>query len=244
MGQIASATFQRRPPTTGSRANLCHPPRRTYTGTQGDIDFWLKKKNPESLGRHLYLKKAGKRSYYFAVDWVDPEHEWVQSRGDYSRLYGRVKGTSAEVVVQVWQELCRLLLPFHAFLDTYDQYNRRAHRVLRDGSISKSTGWYFERLPGFFAHNYFGNVYLRRWGTKVQHLPAACTAPDANGLFVSAPSGLDPEEPVSEAYSPDDLTIIQTLGPEWFHLPRQPDRVHAPSLEEFLKATPQLPAGG
>lgn len=215
------------------------PARRPFTGTQEDIDFWLMKTDPESLGRYLYLKKAGKQSYYLAVDWVDPAHEWVRSRGDYSNLYGRVKGTPAEVVVQVWQEFCRILKPFHAFLDTEDQYNRRAHKILRDGSISKTTGWYKERLPGFFAYNYFGNVYLRHWGERVNKLPHAYKESDVNGLFISAPSGLDLESNMPAVFSPADLEIIETLGSEWFHLPGQTDQIRAPTLEEFIAATPQ-----
>jgi hypothetical protein len=42
-----------------------------------------------------------------------------------------------------------------------------------------------------------------------------------------------------DVYSPDDLAIIQTLSPEWFHLPHKMDQSHAPSLEEFIQATPQ-----
>jgi hypothetical protein len=216
------------------------PARRKFSGSQNDVDFWLKKSNPDSLGRYLHLKKLGKQSFYLAVHWVDPEHEWVRTRGDFNELYGGLKGIPVELVVQLWRELCRVLLPFHAFLDTLDQYNRRAHKVLPDGSISKTRGWYSERLPGLFAHNYFGDVYLRQWGTRVRNLPAGLTTADANGLFVTAPSGLDLEGRMSEVYSPEDLAVIQVLGPEWFHLPGHADQVHAPSLDEFMAATPRL----
>jgi hypothetical protein len=149
----------------------------------------------------------------------------------------------AKAIVALWENLCRSLDPFHAFLDTDRNYHRRAHEVAADGRITgKNTGWYLRYLPGFFAYNYYGTAYLRRWDEAVKRLPATLMAPNANGLFVSAPSGLDLEGRMSEVYSPDDFTIIQTLGPEWFHLPDQPDRVHAPSPAEFLAATPQPPA--
>jgi hypothetical protein len=218
------------------------PARRKYTGTQEDIDFWLRKKSPDALGRWLHFKKMGKQSYYLVAHWVDPEHEWVRSRGDYSELYGRFRGMPSEEVVGVWQELCRLLLPFHAFLDTVDQYNRRAHRVLHDGSISKTRGWYFERLPGLFAHNFFGNVYEKNWGPKVvASLREEFVTHTDYGFFLRSPSGLDMSGERQGAYSPEDWAVIKTIGEGRFHLPdREDNSVQAPSLAEFRAATPHF----
>lgn len=208
------------------------PARRKYTGTQEDIDFWLKK-TPDALGRWLHIKKKGrKQSYSFVIDWVDPEHEWVRNRGDYSKLYGSLKGIPTEAVVQVWRELCRHLHPFHAFLDTFDQYKRRAQKV---------RGWYFERLPGLFAYNFFGKVYEKNWGPKVlASLPEEFVTRTENGFFLRAPSGLDMSGERQGAYSPEDWAIIKTIGEGRFHLPQQESKaVQAPSLTEFRAATPQ-----
>src|SRR5262249_55506181 len=92
---------------------------------------------------------------------------------------------------------------------------------------------------GFFHITTTAPVYLRRWGKRPETLPSHLVTPDADGIFLVAPSGLDIEDQMTEVYSPDDLAVIQTLGPEWFHLPGQLDRGYAPTLEEFLAATPQ-----
>jgi hypothetical protein len=215
------------------------PPRRRFTGTEQDVPFWFAKRG--RAGRWLqFQRQTHPHPYGMTVHWVDRNIEFYRTRGDYHNLYMWPAAEDAKAAVALWESLCRSLHPFHAFLDTDRNYNRRAHEVAPDGRITnKNTGWYLQRIPGLFAYNYFGTVYLRRWGAAVRNLPATLTTPDANGLFVAAPSGLDLEARMSEVYSPDDLAIIQALGPEWFHLPGQPDRVHAPTLEEFIAATPQ-----
>lgn len=215
------------------------PPRRVYSGGNDDIRFWMAKKE-EEWGRWLHIRhKSNPHRYHGVLQWMDLSREPMASRGDYHSFFMTATTINPERFVTFWRTVCVKLHPFHAFLDTKVNYNRRAHDVAVSGQVSKNTGWYLERLPGFFSHNYFGTVYLRRWREAVEHLPASIITPDANGLFVSAPSGLDLEGRMSDVYSPDDNAIIQTLGPEWFHLPDQPDRVHAPPLEEFLVATPQ-----
>jgi hypothetical protein len=220
------------------------PPRRPYSGGAEDVHFWLAKGEQE-WGRWLHFRHKSKDHVFEAVlDWVDSKSEPMKSRGDYHSMFMVVKTKRPERMVAFWQAACRSLHPFHAFLDTKANYNRRAHTVSVDGQVSKSSGWYTQRLPGFFAHNYFGSVYLRLWGDAARRLPASIFTPDANGLFVSAPSGLDLEGRTSEVYTADDLAVIQALGPEWFHLPDQPDQDHAPALEEFLAATPHPSASG
>jgi hypothetical protein len=219
------------------------PPRRPYTGDTPDVRFWMNKADKE-WGRWLFVRHKSKAHVYTGVtQWMDLDKEPMKSRGDYHSMYLTVKTKQPNRVIEFWRSACIGLQPFHAFLDTELNYNRRAHEVAPDGQVkNKNTGWYLQRIPGFFAYNYFGTVYLRRWGAKVENLPASLTAPDTNGLFVFAPSCLDLEGRRSDVYSPEDLAIIQTLGPEWFHLPDRPDRVHAPSLDEFLAATPPPPA--
>lgn len=215
------------------------PPRRRFTGNEQDVQFWFAKR--QGAGRWLHFQRqAHPHPYGMTVHWVDRNIEFYRTRGDFHELCMWPAAEDAKAVVALWESLCRNLHPFHAFLDTDRNYNRRAHEIAPDGRITnKNTGWYLHYLPGLFAYNYFGTVYLRRWGASVQNLSAALTAPDVNGLFVAAPSGLDLEGRMSEVYSPGDLAIIQTLGTEWFHLPDQTDRKHGPSLDEFAATTPQ-----
>ncbi len=214
------------------------PPRRPFAGDVSDVRFWMSKGEQE-WDRWLFLRHKSKdHSLQGVVNWVDRSREPMKSRGDYSSLYMTIKTKAPTQIVEFWRSACIALQPFHGFLDTLDRYYRRAHEVEDDGQINKLTGWYTQRLPGFFAHNYFGTVYLRRWGDAARKIPASFTTPDATGLFVTAPSGFDFVGRMNEVYTPDDLAVIQALGPEWFHLPDQPDRVHAPSLAEFLAATP------
>jgi hypothetical protein len=215
------------------------PPRRRYTSTEEDVQFWFAKR--EGAGPYLqFQRRTHPNPYGLILHWMDLAIEFYRIRGDYHYLYMWIAPDDAQLILGLWRNLCRSLHPFHALLDTRRDHDRRAYEVAPDGRVvNKPMGGYLQRIPGIFAYNYFGTVYLRKWGEAVKNLPASLITPDANGLFVSAPSGLDLEGRMSEVYSPDDLAIIQTLGPEWFHLPGQPDRVHAPSLEEFLAATPQ-----
>lgn len=218
------------------------PPRRNYTGDAHDVQFWTAKGEQE-WGRWLFCRrKANDHDYHAVIHWIDRTKEPMKSRGDYHSMYLTVKTTNPLRVMDFWRSACVELHSFHGFLDTGEQCNGRAHEVGDDGQIiRKLTGWYLQRLPGFFAYNYFGSVYLRRWGEELLgRLPAGCIDRVTNGMFIVAPSGLGVKGQSVEVYPPDDLAIIQTLGPEWFHLPTQPDQVHAPSLEEFLATTPHL----
>jgi hypothetical protein len=217
-----------------------NPPRRLYSGDSDDLRFWMHQAEG-AWGRWLFVRHKSKAHRYRGViDWMDLDNEPMKMRGDYHSIYFTIKTKQPKRIVEFWRSACRGLHPFHAFLDTERNYHRRAFEVTEDGLVTnKPTGGYLQRIPGFFAYNYFGTVYRQKWGAATKTLPSSLTAVDANGLFVSAPSGLDLEGCQTEVFSPEDLAIIRTLGSEWFHLPSQPDHVHAPSLEEFIAATPQ-----
>jgi hypothetical protein len=243
------------------------PPRRRYTGSEEDVILWLKKRHPQQWGGFLHFERRGKNQpYYLIVDWVNLAVGMIQQRGDYNELYGLIKWADVGTAIRLWQGLCEVLRPFHAFLDTEFQYIRKAHRFLRNGLIDKTTGWYRKRLPGLFAYNFFGNVYVQKWGRRVlEALPPEWITFTPEGFYLYAPSGLDlqaPElisyngrgycfwsRPISVdpswlqpyEYSPEDRAIIRLLGEEWFHLPDRPDRDCAPTLEEFRAATPPPP---
>lgn len=215
------------------------PPKRLFKGGEAEVKFWFAKKR--GMGRRIFAERTGQLPVYsLTANWVDRGLELARVRGDYHSLQMSitVDDSSADDALSLWRDLCKGLAPHHAFLDTEDAYNLRAHHVTADGHITKSTGWYLQRLPGFFAHNYFGKVYLRRWGPAVERLPTSYIAPNGRGLFIDAPSRLDLTGQRNVVYSPDDIAIIQAIGHEWFRLPGRVDHSIAPSPEEFLAATP------
>lgn len=220
------------------------PPKRLFKGGETDAKFWFAKKR--GMGRRLFAERTGQLPVFsLTAHWVDRGIELARVRGDYHSLQMSitVDERSADTALSLWRDLCEGLDPHHAFLDMEDAYNLRAHHVTSDGHVTKSTGWYLQRLPGFFAHNYFGRVYLRRWGPAVATLPTSYIAPNGQGLFIDAPSRLDLTGQRNAVYSPDDIAIIQAIGPEWFRLPGRVDHSIAPSAEEFLSATQDFNGG-
>lgn len=211
------------------------PPRRAFLCNKQDIEFWL-----ENLGqnwsRWLFAKKKNKEKFNVTIQLVNRNIEAVKSRGDYHCLYGSIKTDSIDNIKSFWELLCIRLSPFHGFLDTLSQYNRRAHKIRSDGSIEKITGWYRQFLPGFFAYNYFGEVYKTKWGKEViVALPSDPVKDFHKGIFVWAPSGLRENNHCIPVYTEEDRDILERIGIEKFRLP---DRFtvdkNAPNLEAFL----------
>src|SRR5262249_6440849 len=184
------------------------PPRRRFTGTEQDVQFWFAKR--EGAGPYLqFQRRTHPNPYGMTVKWWDWSFEFYRTRGDYHNLNMWVAPDDAQSIVALWKNLCRSLHPFHALLDTRRNHDRRAYEMTPEERATSITGrpmgGYLQRIPGLFAYNYFGTVYIRRWGEVLKNLPASLTALDANGLFVFAPSGLDLEGRMSEMYSPEDL---------------------------------------
>lgn len=213
------------------------PPRRLFSGTETDLSFWSAK--PENAwSRWLFIRaRADHERMDVTVHWVDRSVEPILSRGDHHSLYAVIRTARQADLVDCWQALCQTTNAFHGFLDYLAVYNFRAHQVSPDGTVAKNPPRYLDRLPGFFAHNFFGGVYLARWGESVAQ--AATILPTLRvekGLFVSEESGLSLEWSRDQPHSANAMRFTEALGSADFHLPGRNDLFpSAPRLEEFLR---------
>lgn len=198
------------------------PPKRTRRSRREEEDFWLGMPPGEGY-RWLFFRRRRHDCYHITVTCVDRQREPIRSRGDYHSLYGSIRTGRPARAVRMWRRLCPAMGAFHGLLDTYSAYSRRAHEVLPDGTVRKNTGWYSRCLPGLFARNYFGDVFLRNWGpTVVASLPPDPVSAPHRGRFLTAPSGLRDLAEGDAPYSRADLDVIGRIGGWRFHRPGQP----------------------
>jgi hypothetical protein len=86
------------------------------------------------MGRWLFgQRRIRPNPYDLTVHWVDRTIELARVRGDYHSLFMTMDAEDFSLVISFWETLCRRMHPFHAFLDTERDYNRRAYELSPTG---------------------------------------------------------------------------------------------------------------